>query len=234
MKTFPLIEIAVESVEAAEAAQRAGAHRIELCGALNLGGVTPSAALLGSVRERLRIPIFMMIRPRAGDFVYSAAEFEGMKACISLAKSVGADGIVLGVLRPDSSVDIERTRELISLANPLPVTFHRAFDDTADLSQALEDVIVAGASRILTSGGANTALEGMKVIAELVTAAAGRIAVVPGAGITAENISQLAASTQAQEFHAGLSSLISYPRSDYAAFERGVRGMVDKLRAAAG
>jgi copper homeostasis protein len=230
VKTFPLLEIAVESVEAAEAAQRAGADRIELCGELSLGGVTPSIALLNAARERLHIPIVVMIRPRAGDFFYSAVEFAHMKDSISLAKSGGADGIVLGVLRRDSCVDIERSRELVSLSQPLPVTFHRAFDETADLSQALVDVIAAGASRILTSGGAKTALEGRKVIAGLVTAAAGRITIVPGAGVTAENILQLAALTRAQEFHAGLSSLVPYPRSDYVAFERGVRQLVDTLR----
>jgi copper homeostasis protein len=230
VKTVPLLEIAVESVEAAEAAQRAGADRIELCGALHLGGVTPAPALLSSAREHLHIPIFVMIRPRGGDFVYSAVEFEEMKASIASAKTAGANGIVLGVLKSDAGVDIERTRGLVAAAQPVPVTFHRAFDETVDLSEALEDVIQTGATRILTSGGAGNALEGMEVIAKLLSAAAGRITIVPGAGITSENISRLALATRAREFHAGLSSLLPYPRSDCVAFENGVRELVDKLR----
>ena len=230
MKSLTLLEIAVETVEAAEAAQRAGASRIELCADLHEGGVTPPLALLDAARENLHIPIFVMVRPRCGDFIYSAAEFEGMKASIATAKKAGADGIVLGLLTPAPRVDIQRTRELITLVQPLPVTFHRAFDEIADLPKALEDVIQAGGTRILTSGGAKTALEGMHAIANLITAAAGRITIVPGAGITAENISQLAAATQAREFHAGLSGALPYPRTDYVAFERGVRELVDKLR----
>ncbi len=234
MKTVALLEIAVESLAAAEAAQRAGADRIELCGELHLGGVTPSAELLKTARECLHVPIFVMIRPRAGDFVYSAAEFEEMKTSISLAKSGGANGVVLGVLRREACVDIERTRQLVTAAHPLPVTFHRAFDETSELSQALEDVIQTGATRILTSGGAKSALEGAKVIAELGAAAAGRITIVPGAGITSENISRLVTATGAREFHSGLSGLLPYPRRDYVAFERGVRELVDKLRAVGG
>lgn len=230
MKILPLLEIAVETVEAAEAAQRAGADRIELCGALPLGGVTPPAALLNSAPKRLHIPIFAMIRPRAGDFIYSAVEFEEMKASIAAAKDAGASGVVLGTLTHDARVDIPRTRELVSLASPLPVTFHRAFDEAADLSQALEDVMQTGVTRILTSGGAKTAFEGMRLIAELVTTAADRIIIVPCAGIDTENISLIASTTRAKEFHSGLSSALPYPRADYVAFERGVRELVDKLR----
>ena len=230
MKISPLLEIAVETLEAAQAAQRAGAHRIELCGNLDVGGVTPSAAVLNAARKQLHIPFFAMIRPRAGNFVYSAAEFAEMKASIAAAKSAGAQGIVLGTLTQDARVDIERTRELVSLAKPLPVTFHRAFDETKNLPRALEEVIQTGATRILTSGAARTAFEGMKTIAELVTVAAGRITIVPGAGISPENISQIAVTTRASEFHAGLSSLLPYPRTDFAAFERGVRDLVEKLR----
>lgn len=153
-----------------------------------------------------------------------------MKAQIAASKSAGADGIVLGLLTPTRLIDIPRTRELIALAQPLPVTFHRAFDEIANLSQALEDVLQAGATRILTSGGAKTALAGMHTIANLIAAATGRITIVPGAGINPENISQIAAATGASEFHAGLSSLLPYPRTDHTAFERGVRSLADKLR----
>lgn len=229
MKSF-LLEIAVDTVEAAVAAERGGGDRMELCGDLSVGGVTPDAALLRAVRERIQIPIFVMVRPRAGDFVYSAAEFEEMKESIDVAKDLGGDGLVLGILKPDTSVDIQRTRELVSLAKSLPVTFHRAFDETADLAQALEDVVQTGAARILTSGGASSALEGAESIGSLVNAAADRITIIPGAGINAANILGIAGVTHAREFHSGLSSALPYPRADYAAFEQGVRELVEKLR----
>lgn len=225
-----LIEIAVDTVEAAVAAEGGGADRVELCGDLSVGGVTPAAALLRAVREQIRIPVFVMIRPRAGDFVYSAAEFEEMKVSIVAAKGFGADGLVLGILKPDNRVDIQRAGELVSLAKPLPVTFHRAFDDTVDLPQALEDVVQTGVTRILTSGGAASALEGAENIASLVDAAGERIVIVPGAGINADNVLSVAATTRAREFHSGLSGALPYPRTDYAAFERGVRELVAKLR----
>lgn len=231
MKSF-LLEIAVDTVEAAAAAERGGADRLELCGDLSVGGVTPDAALLRALREQIRIPVFVMIRPRAGDFVYSAAEFEEMKASIAAAKELGADGLVLGILNLDNSVDIRRTRELVSLAKPLPVTFHRAFDETADLSRALLDVVQTGAARILTSGGATTALEGAHNIASLIAAAGERITIIPGAGINVDNILILhvALLARVREFHSGLSSALPYPRADYAVFERGVRELVAKLR----
>ena len=162
--------------------------------------------------------------------MYSAAEFEEMKATIVAAKELGADGLVLGILKPDKSVDIQRTGELVALAKPLPVTFHRAFDETPDLSRTLVDVMQTGAGRILTSGGATNALEGAENVASLVDAAAERITIIPGAGINADNILRVAAVTHAREFHSGLSSTLPYPRAHYAAFERGVRELAAKLR----
>jgi copper homeostasis protein len=225
-----LLEIAVDTMEAAMAAERGGADRVELCGDLSVGGVTPDAALLRAVRKQIYIPVFVMIRPRAGDFVYSAAEFEEMKASIVTAKGLGADGLVLGILKRDKSVDIQRTGELVSLGKPLPVTFHRAFDETADLSRALDDVVQTSAERILTSGGAPSALEGAENIASIVDAVAERITIMPGAGINADNILQVAAVTRAREFHSGLSGALPYPLTDYVALERGVRELVAKLR----
>jgi copper homeostasis protein len=225
-----LLEIAVDTVEAAVVAERGGADRVELCGDLSVGGVTPDAAALLAVRERIQIPVFVMIRPRAGNFVYSAAEFEEMKASIVTAKDLGADGLVLGILKADNSVDIRRTGELVSLAKPLPVTFHRAFDDCADLMRALVDVVQTGASAILTSGGAASALEGAEHIASLIDAAAERITIIPGAGVNAENVLQVATRTRAWEFHSGLSSALPYPHAEYVVFERGVCELVAKLR----
>ncbi len=230
MKIRFLLEIAVETVEAAEAAERAGADRIELCEDLHVGGITPPGALLEATRKKVKIPIFVMIRPRAGDFVYSTAEFEEMKVGIAAAKRAGADGIVLGVLTHGALVDSKRTRELVSLSNPLPVTFHRACDETTDLPQAMEDVIQTGATRILTSGGDKTALEGMTTIARLVAAAAARIIIVPGAGINPQNISQIVTTTRAREFHSGLSSTLPYPRGDHHRFQEEIRKLIASLK----
>jgi copper homeostasis protein len=224
-----LLEISVESVEAAAAAERGRADRIELCSNLSVGGLTPDPALIRAVRQQIQIPIFVMIRPRAGNFAYSPAEFAHMKKCIAEAKDAGADGLVFGILKPNRTVDFENTRELVDLAQPLPVTFHRAFDACPNLSQALEDVVRSGAFRILTSGGAATAPEGANKIAALVALAGERVIIVPGAGINAGNILQIAANTGAREFHSGLSSVFPHPPTDYLQFEKEVRAMVDAL-----
>jgi copper homeostasis protein len=224
-----LLEISVESVEAAAAAERGGADRIELCCDLSVGGLTPAPALIRAVRQQIQIPIFVMIRPRAGDFVYSAAEFAQMKKSIAEAKDSGADGLVFGILKPNRTVNVDHTRELVDLAQPVTVTFHRAFDACPDLTQALEDVVRSGASRILTSGGAASAPKGSTNIAMLVAAACGRVAIVPGAGIKAGNILQLAAATRAHEFHSGLSTVFFHQQTDYVKFENEVRAMVKAL-----
>jgi copper homeostasis protein len=223
------LEISVGTLEAAAAAERGGADRIELCGNLSVGGLTPQVVLVRAVRQQIRIPIFVMIRPRAGDFVYSSAEFSQMKESIVAARNSGANGLVFGILKPDRAVDIDRTRELVELAQPLPVTFHRAFDACPDLSQALEDVVRSGASRILTSGAAASAPEGVANIATLVAAAGERVTILPGAGINAGNILQLAEATRAQEFHSGLSTVLPHPQSDYVQFDKEVRAMVEML-----
>lgn len=224
-----LLEISVESLEAAMAAERGGADRIELCGNLSLGGITPGAELLRAVRAQLRIPIFPMVRPRAGDFVYSTAEFAEMKRSIAKAKESGADGVVLGILTSNRRVDVARTRELVQSAKPLPVTYHRAFDEAADLRQALEDVTASGAKRILTSGGTKSALEGAVVLADLILAAGERIIIVPGAGINAANIRQLAPRTKAREFHSGLGTSLPYGSQEYKRFEEEVRKLSEQL-----
>jgi copper homeostasis protein len=224
-----LLEISVESLEAALAAERGGADRVELCGHLTLGGVTPGNILLRAVRAQVCIPIFSMVRPRAGDFVYSCAELAEMKRSIVGAKESGMDGVVLGVLTNDHRVDIERTRELVEMAKPLPVTFHRAFDEAIDLRQALEEVIQSGAHRILTSGGAKSAPQGAAVLAELVAAAEDRVAIVPGAGINAVNVLQLARQTGAREFHSGLSTMLPHGSDDYKKLEDEVRKLADPI-----
>jgi copper homeostasis protein len=224
-----LVEISVEYVKAAAAAGRGGADRIELCSDLSVGGLTPEIDLLRVARQQIQIPVFAMIRPRAGDFVYSPTEVAEMKKSVAAARDAGASGLVLGILKANRTVDIDRTRELIEFAQPLPVTFHRAFDACQDLLQALEDIVRCGASRILTSGGAASAPEGAAKIEALVAAAGERVTIVPGAGINAGNILQLAAATRAREFHSGLSTVLPHPQTDYAKFENEVRAMVKAL-----
>jgi copper homeostasis protein len=224
-----LLEISVESINAAAAAERGGADRIELCSDLSVGGLTPDPVLTRAVRQQIQAPIFVMIRPRAGDFVYSSPEFAQMKESVAEARDLGADGVVFGILKPDRIVDIERSRELLELAQPLPVTFHRAFDTCPELSQALENVVQSGASRILTSGGAASAPEGSANIKMLIAAARQHITIIPGAGINSGNILQLAAATRALEFHSGLSSVLPHGQTDYIQFETEVRAMVTAL-----
>ena len=195
------LEICIDSVESAIAAQRGGAQRVELCADLLEGGITPSAGMIASVRSHISIGLFVMIRPRGGDFCYSDLEFEVMLKEIEHARALGADGIVLGILDREARVDVPRTRQLVGIARPLPVTFHRAIDMTPALPAALEDVIATGADRILTSGGAPNVTSGMSQIAQMVSIAKGRIVIMPGGGVSPENIAELARVTCATEFH---------------------------------
>lgn len=201
-ENLPLLEIAANSVASALAAQEGGADRIELCSALELGGLTPSHALIAIVRERIRLPIHVLIRPRAGDFVYTDLEFETMQRDIEACAALGCDGVVIGALDRHGDVDADRCRALRSAAGRLGATFHRAFDVSADAGRALEAVIALGCERILTSGRQANALAGAALIAELVARAAGRIGIMPGAGITVGNVAELRARTGACEFHA--------------------------------
>ena len=197
-----ILEIATNSVASALAAQEGGAGRVELCTALELGGLTPSHAQIALARERLRIPLYVLIRPRAGDFLYSDLECETMQRDIETCVALGCDGVVLGILDADGRVDAARCRTLIAAAGKLGVTFHRAFDLSRDPAQALEDIVALGCERLLTSGAQASALDGAPLIRDLVVQAAGRVAVMPGAGVTAQNIATLAATTGAHEFHA--------------------------------
>ena len=187
-----LIEAAVESLDAARAAARGGAHRLELCTDLAHGGTTPDLNLL---QAQLPIPAFVLVRPRAGDFAYTDAEHRTMLEQIARAKSAGAHGIVTGDL------SLDRTRDLIAAARPLPVTFHRAFDVFPDPSDALERLIGLGVERVLTSGGAPTAPEGAAQIRRLVVQAKGRIGILPGGGIDATNVVRLVRETGVNEVH---------------------------------
>ncbi|MFI5092613.1 MAG: copper homeostasis protein CutC [Candidatus Acidiferrum sp.] len=225
-----MLEISVESVEAALAAERGGAQRIEFCSNTKEGGTTPSPELMRAVRDRVRIPVVSMIRPRAGNFVYSDAEFAAMQREIETAQNLQMDGIVLGLLKADGQIDIERTKQLVARARPLEVTFHRAFDECADLRRSLEDVMKAGATRLLTSGGKQTAPEALEVLGNLVRIAGKRLIVMPGSGLHAGNIRAAVEKIGAREFHAGLSSVIAYPAKNLSAFEEEVRRLAAALR----
>lgn len=206
-----LIEVCVDSVESALAAERGGAGRIELCSNLLEGGITPSAGLIETVRARISIPIQVMIRPRSGDFYYSEEEIRVMRHDIATAKNLKANGIVFGILTPTGQVDVDRARQLVDSSRPLAVTFHRAFDMTNDLFRALEDVYATGAHRILTSGGEQTSLQGIETIAALVKSADDRIAIIAGAGINPDSAPTLVARTGVREVHVGLSSSLPSP-----------------------
>jgi len=195
------VEICADSVESAIVAESAGAGRIELCSALVEGGVTPSAGLIESVRRNTGIKLHVLIRPRSGDFLYSDTEFSVMRRDIDMAGELGADGIVTGILNSDGTVDAERTALLAEYATPMSLTFHRAFDLCRDPKKGLEDIMAAGAARVLTSGQAKSAIEGATLIKSLIKDAAGRIIIMPGGGIDEYNIALLAVSTGALEYH---------------------------------
>lgn len=195
-----ILEICANSIQSAINAQQAGAHRIELCENLEQGGTTPSYGFLVQARKHLNIKINVLIRPRSGDFLYSDLEYQIIQDDIRMAKQLGADGIVCGILLPNGDVDIPRTKALVDLAKPMSFTFHRAYDFTNDPFKALEDVISTGANCLLTSGQQPTAIQGVHLIWELVKVAKDRITIMPGSGVNADNIEYLI-ETGATEFH---------------------------------
>jgi copper homeostasis protein len=199
-----LVEAAVESLEGALAAERAGSDRIELCVNLDVGGTTPGAELIAAVTRKARVPVFVLIRPRAGSFVYTRREVDKMVRDVELVGTIGAAGIVTGAISAEGAVDFEQTRTLVEAAAGLPVTFHRAFDSTANLPAALERVIEAGATRVLTSGGAPAALEGADALASLVNKAGERISIVAGGSVRDHNVRELITRTGVREVHARL------------------------------
>jgi copper homeostasis protein len=195
------LEIAVFNIGSALVAAKAGADRVELCENPFDGGTTPSYGTLKTVREKIGIPVFPIIRPRGGDFLYSNEEFEVMRRDVLLCKELGFDGAVLGLLLRDGAIDVSRTRLLVELAYPMEITFHRAFDRCREPLQALEQVIGCGCKRILTSGQVPNAFDGRELIRQLVQQADDRIIIMPGSGVRSHNIRELAGFTGATELH---------------------------------
>jgi copper homeostasis protein len=196
-----LVEIAVFNIESALLAASAGADRLELCENPSEGGTTPSYGTLKTVKEKISIPVFPIIRPRGGDFLFSEDEFNVMKKDIELCKQLGFEGVVIGLLNADGTVDAERTKILVDMAYPMEVTFHRAFDRTADPLMAMETLINCGCNRILTSGQVSNAWDGKELIRQLIQNADDRIIILPGSGVRSSNSKAIADFTGAVELH---------------------------------
>lgn len=195
------LEVIAFSIESCALIQQSGAHRIELCDNPGEGGTTPSYGMIKKARALASIELYTMIRPRGGDFLYNNDEFDAMKEDIKLCKQLGCDGVVFGLLNANGTVDKERTAQLVELAYPMGVTFHRAFDRTRDALEALETVIAAGCERILTSGLQPNVTAGTNTLQQLVHAADERIIIMPGSGVRHANLAALAQATGAVEFH---------------------------------
>ena len=206
-----LLEICLDSVDSALAAERGGADRVELCAGLPEGGTTPSAGMIAAVRKKISIGLHVMIRPRGGDFCYSPDEFSIMQRDILIAKQLGANGVVFGILDADGNMDTDRMRQLAELARPLKVTCHRAIDMSCDLLRAANDLMDAGAHRILTSGGEKTALAGIPTIAQLVQTVQGRIPIMACGEITSSNVQRIVEQTNVREIHVGLGNAVPSP-----------------------
>jgi copper homeostasis protein len=201
-----VFELCAETMAACLAARDGGADRIELCSALSEGGLTPSHAFLQAAIEHSQLPVHVLIRPRGGNFIYTGAELDIIAKDILHARQLGAAGVVFGLLQQDRRVDTEATRKLVALAAPMEVTFHRAFDATPSLPEALEDVIATGAHRVLTSGGHIDPLAAATSLSELVAQAKDRIIIAVGGGLRVENSASLAKLTGAHHFHGSLRS----------------------------
>lgn len=195
------IEICANSVASCLEAQKGGAYRVELCAGIPEGGTTPSYGEIAVARELLNIKLNIIIRPRGGDFLYSDVEHKTMLHDIEIAKKLGVDGVVIGCLKADGTIDMERNRELIAAAEGMSVTFHRAFDMCKNPFESLEQIIALGCDRLLTSGQQPTAIEGISLLSQLVEKAGDRIIIMPGSGVNENNIAILADETKAKEFH---------------------------------
>ena len=197
-----ILEACVETFEQAVLAERSGADRIELCADLSVGGLTPSNELIEAVVAKLKIPVMVMIRPRGGDFVYSDEELALMKRSVAFCKIAGVKGVVFGFLTPKNEIDVEKTKEFSQLSQPLQVTFHKAIDETPDLVEATKILTqIPGIQRILTSGGATTALEGKEILKKMIAAGEGSVTILTAGKVTTENLSEVHRETGGREYH---------------------------------
>jgi copper homeostasis protein CutC len=197
-----LIEAAVESLDDARAAAAGGAHRLELCSDLDAGGTTPDRALVASVLAGVHVPVVVMIRPRPGGFVYSPAELDRMRRDVALALVLGAAGVVFGALNEEGHVDAAAMRVLMGAAHGLPVTFHRAIDETSDVLESIDSLRTLGVSRVLSSGRATVALDGSVVLAAMIERAGKALTVIAGGGVRSTNVAELVRRTGVREVHA--------------------------------
>lgn len=197
----PLLEVCIDSIAGAIAAEQGGAQRVELCANLLEGGTTPSPGTLATTLDRIDLDVFVLVRPRGGDFLYSDLECEVMSRDIEAVKAAGASGVVIGVLDAEGRIDIERSRALIAVARPMQVTFHRAFDMTRDPFEALEALVDLGVERVLTSGQKDSAGDSIELLADLIRRASDRIIVMPGGGVDEDNIRAVVEGTGAREVH---------------------------------
>lgn len=221
-----VFELCAQDLHACHAARRGGADRIELCSCLDVGGLTPANGLIEAAVEQSGLPIHVLLRPNAEGFHYAADAFEAICRGVLIAREFGAAGVVVGVLHADHKVDIERTRTLVSMAAPMEVTFHRAFDETPDLERALDDVMTAGCHRILTSGGAPDVLRGAKAMARLVQRAQSRVCIAAGRGLRLSNAREVRDISGARHFHG---SLLHAEAAGPALLEDRVRAVVQVL-----
>ena len=206
-----LLEICIDSVDSAINSERGGADRVELCAGLYEGGTTPSAGMIAAVRKKIEIGLHVMIRPRGGDFFYSADEFGIMQRDILIAKQLGANGVVFGILNTGGEIDEDRMRQLVDMARPMKVTCHRAFDMSCDLEQGLQALVEVGADRVLTSGSKRSAVDAMPTLKSLVQQAAGRISVMVCGELSTANVKAVLGYSNAAEVHAGLSTTVTSP-----------------------
>ncbi len=216
------IEVVVYNIESALRAQEGGADRIELCDNPGEGGTTPSNGLIEAVRQNVSMDVYVMIRPRGGDFLYSNYEFHSMKRDIFQCQKLSVDGIVFGILSPEGTIDKKRCKELIDKSRPLKVTCHRAFDMTRNPFEALEDCIEVGFDRILTSGQQAHAVNGAELIGQLIEKAKGRIAIMPGSGVNEETVEEITKKSGAKEIHF---SATSFRESGMAFRNQQIKGM---------
>jgi len=232
MKSF-FFELCAETLQVARIAQSAGADRVEFCSQLRIGGLTADLDLVATVVRNISVPVHALLRPRGGDFVYGAAEFEQMRRQIRRLKEIGVSGVVSGVLLPDGRVDLMRSRELVELARPLEFTFHRAFDETPDLDEALEAVIATGADWLLTSGGEPDLQKGVDAIARLVQKSAGRIGVIAGGGLRLTDLEMVLRNSGVRSLHGSLTREAPDPYSTdpLQSLEVMVRNAVQKMHA---